>query len=80
MKKAATVSLSKYNVPIKERAKVTSKQSSSTEQYTVLHVTKYTTKDGALHEAKTAPDSDVVRVARKVISTHGEVIKRLAKR
>lgn len=71
------VSLSKYNVPIKERTKVTSAPNPER----VAPSTKVEhSLDGRIVVIRNADSSAVQEAARKVIEKHHEVIKRLAKR
>ncbi|MEN7527956.1 hypothetical protein [Cupriavidus sp. DL-D2] len=78
MKKAATVSLSKYNVPIKAREKVTTVSTTTTGFKTENRMQK--SLDGHWIVSRSASDKDVLGVARNVIVKHHDVIKRLAKR
>lgn len=71
------VSLSKYNVPIKERTKVTSAPSPErvAASTRIEHVF-----DGRNVVVNKADSTTVQETARKVIQKHHEVIERLAKR
>ncbi|MGN6091004.1 MAG: hypothetical protein ACTHOL_01525 [Luteibacter jiangsuensis] len=68
--------LSKYNIPLRTRTKVT--RDSVSGRFTSEIVTH--TKDGRTRSVLSAPSSIVKEVASKVINEHHEVIRRLAKR